>query len=430
MFGLHKTPACGRLLTRMAMRLRRDIAFWALAVMLGALLFASSAPSPLYVVYQAQWEFSAITLTSVFAVYALALLGALLVVGSISDHIGRRPVLFAALAVQVVAMLVFAGATGVGWLFAARILQGLATGTAMGALSAALLDLQPRSKPRLGALLGVVAPLTGLALGALAAGLLVDYGPAPTRLVFWLLFAAFAIATLAALAIPETVRRDGAWRRAMRPRLAVPRQMRPAFVAALPCLTATWALGGLILSLGASLTAGVLDQDSHLAGGLPIFVMAAVSAVASIRLRTTAPRATARGGLVGLIAGVGLALGALSAESSVLFLIGAAIAGLGFGPAFAGVFRALSEAAPADQRAALISSILAVAYLAFSLPAVAAGVAVSDLGLRETAEIYGGVLIALAALALVLSGNLDDSPAEVAVPSGAADAGCVEGSGG
>src|SRR3954469_3716386 len=87
--------------------------FWILAVVLGTLLFASSVPSPLYVVYQREWGFSAITLTSVFAVYALALLGALLVVGSISDHIGRRPTLLAALAVQIVAMLAFAGADGV-----------------------------------------------------------------------------------------------------------------------------------------------------------------------------------------------------------------------------------------------------------------------------------------------------------------------------
>src|SRR5947199_3647334 len=85
--------------------------------------FASSAPSPLYVVYQAKWGFSTITLTSVFAVYALALLGALLVAGSLSDHLGRRPVLLGALIVEIVAMLAFAGAQGVAWLFAARILQ-------------------------------------------------------------------------------------------------------------------------------------------------------------------------------------------------------------------------------------------------------------------------------------------------------------------
>ena len=64
----------------------------------------------------------------------------------------------------------------------------------MGAISAALLDLQPRDRKPLGALMGAVSPLTGLALGALAAGLLVDYGPDPTRFVFWLLVAAFVIA--------------------------------------------------------------------------------------------------------------------------------------------------------------------------------------------------------------------------------------------
>jgi MFS family permease len=395
----------------------RNRAFWILVFVLAALLFASSVPSPLYVVYQEQWDFSAITLTGVFAVYALALLGALLVVGSISDHVGRRPTLLAALLVEIVAMLAFATADGVGWLFAARILQGLATGTAMGALSAALLDLQPRSRPWLGGLMGAVAPMMGLALGALSAGLLVDYGPDPTRLVFWLLLASFVLAAFALLAVPETVGRDGRWRGALRPRLAVPSSMRGPFLAAIPCVVATWALGGLILSLGGSLTAGVLGQSSHLAAGLPIFIMTGVSAITAVRLRETSARATARGGLVALIAGVAVALVALAVESNVLFLAGGAIAGLGFGPAFAGVFRVLSGLAPVDQRAALISSVLTVSYLAFSLPAIAAGAAVADLGLRETAEIYGGTLIALAALALALSGRLDDVPRREPIPS-------------
>src|SRR5215218_5284318 len=217
-------------------RVERQTAFWILAVIFGALLFASAVPSPLYVVYQQQWDFSEITLTSIFAVYALALLGALLVVGSISDHIGRRPTLLAALAVEVVAMLAFAAADGVGWLFAARILQGAATGTAMGAISAALLDLQPRSKPWLGALTGAVGPMVRLALGALSAGLLVDYGPDPTRLVFWLLVASFAVASLAVLAMPETVDADRRWRGALRPRVAVPSEMRAAFAASVPSL--------------------------------------------------------------------------------------------------------------------------------------------------------------------------------------------------
>ena len=400
------------------MTMRTTTAFWTMATVLMALLFASAVPSPLYVVYQDEWGFSSITLTSVFAVYAIALLAALLVFGSISDHIGRRPTLIAALVLEIVAMVAFAGAEGVGWLFVARTLQGIATGTAMGAISAALLDLQPSNRPALGALMGAVSPLTGLALGALAAGLLVDYGPDPTRFVFWLLIAGFVVALLAVFAIPETVVRDGRWRSSLRPQVAVPPEMKSAFVAAVPSLAASWALGGLILSLGASLTAGVLGESSHLAGGLPIFVMAGISALASIWLRDVAPRRTARGGLLALIAGVAVCLAALAAESSALFLIGGAIAGLGFGPAFAGVFRSLSLRAPADGRAALLSAVYVVSYLAFSVPAIIAGAAVTQLGLRDTAEIYGLALIAIAVVALALSANLEEPEAAPPAPIG------------
>jgi MFS family permease len=391
-----------------AVTLGRSGAFWSLAVILGLLLFASSAPSPLYVVYQAEWGFSAITLTSVFAVYAVGLLAALVVAGSVSDHAGRRPTLLIALAIEIVGMLLFAEAQGVAWLFAARTLQGVATGIAMGAISAALLDLQPDASPRLGALLGVAAPLAGLAAGALGAGLLVQHAPDPTRLVYWLLLGAFMMAIVVAAAIPETVRRDGPWLHALRPGIAVPASLRVAFVATIPCLMASWALGGLVLSLGPSLTASVLGNTSHVAGGLPIFIMAGVSALASVGLRDAHARSTARGGLAALIVGIVLTLLSLHLGSLALFLAGAATAGLGFGPAFAGAFRALSNRAAADQRAGLVSAILAVSYLAFSLPAVAAGAAVTAIGLHATADVYGIVLIVIAALALVLSRQLQD----------------------
>jgi MFS family permease len=393
-------------------RIGRRAAFWLLALTLGLLLFASSAPSPLYVVYQSSWGFSAITLTSVFAVYAVALLATLVTAGSVSDHVGRRPALLVALGIEIAGMILFAEAQDVDWLFAARTLQGVATGIAMGAISAALLDLQPDDNPRLGALVGVAAPLSGLAVGALTSGLLVQFAPDPTRLVYWLLLGGFALAVLLAIAIPETVRRDGDWIRTMRPKVAVPRSLRGAFIAAIPCLVATWALGGLVLALGPSLTAGVLDDGSHVAGGLPIFVMAGISAIASVWLRESHARSTARGGLVALIAGVGLVLVALHYGSIALFLGGSAIAGLGFGPAFAGAFRSLTTRAPEDQRASFVSSILTVAYLAFSLPAVAAAIAVTQIGLHETAEIYGIALIALAAVALGLSRALEDPQAQ------------------
>src|SRR6201986_2442191 len=122
--------------------LSRGVGFWLLAVVLGLLVFASSAPSPLYGVYQQKWQFSATTLTAIFAVYALALIVTLLVVGPLSDYVGRRPVIVAALVVEIGAVSMFLAASGVGWLYGARILQGCAVGAATSALSAALIDLQ------------------------------------------------------------------------------------------------------------------------------------------------------------------------------------------------------------------------------------------------------------------------------------------------
>ena len=390
--------------------LGRTASFWLLAATLCLLLFASSAPSPLYVVYQAEWSFSAITLTSVFAVYALALLASLVTAGSVSDHVGRRPTLLVALVIELGGMLLFAEARGVGWLFAARIVQGVATGIAMGTITASLIDLEPGRRPRLGATIGVAAPLAGLALGALAAGLLVQYGPDPTRLIFWLLAAAFVLAILVALAVPETVEDRGRWAHSLKPRLSIPPAVRGDFVRALPCMVATWALGGLILSLGPSVTAGVLGNTSHVVGALPIFVMTGISAIASVRLREAHPKTTAQAGLTALAIGVALALLAITDKSTGLFLVATAVVGLGFGPAFAGAFRTLAAQAPIDHRAGLVSSILAVAYLAFSLPAVAAGVAVTKFGLRQTTEVYGAALILVAVIALALSRQLQDPP--------------------
>jgi MFS family permease len=397
----------------------RAASFWGLALTGSLLLFASSAPSPLYVVYQDQWGFSDTVLTSVFAVYALALLAALLTVGSVSDHIGRRPTLRFALVLEIVAMALFAEAGNVGGLFAARALQGFATGVAMGAISAALIDLQPIDSPRRGALVGAVAPLSGLAVGALGAGLLVEYGPDPTHLVFWLLTGVFALALAFAAAIPEPVATHERLRRRMlRPNVEVPPSLRGAFLATIPCLVASWALGGLVLSLGASLTADVLGDGSHLVGGLPIFIMAGLSAVASVWMRNMHARTTARGGLAALMLGVAVVLASIQLNSLGLFLAGSAIAGLGFGPAFAGAFRALSNQAPIDHRGALVSAILVVSYLAFSLPAVIAGTAVGVFGLEATAKVYGLALIAIAAVALALSGRMRDPQSEgVAGPS-------------
>ena len=147
--------------TRSGVRLRRlpllpdRAAFYLQASIAVAFLAASSAPTPLYAAYQAAWHFSPITTTVVFGVYALAVLAALLVVGSLSDHIGRRPVLLTSIALQAASMLVFTTAGSVSALMAARIVQGIATGAALGAVGAGILDID-RAK---GTITNAVAPI-------------------------------------------------------------------------------------------------------------------------------------------------------------------------------------------------------------------------------------------------------------------------------
>ena len=378
------------------MRASRPVSFWLLAVVLFALLFAAGAPSPLYVVYESRWDFSAIVLTAVFAVYALALLVALLVTGRLSDYLGRRPVLAAGLVFQVAAMVAFLLAEGVAMLFVARTLQGVATGIATAALSAWLLDLEPRERPGVGSVVAAVAPLAGLALGALASGFLVQYGPDPLRLVFWLLLGAYLLALLALPAIEDVATRRPGWRGSLKPEVRVPPAARSLFAASAPVLVAAWALGGLYLSLGPSLAISLLGSESHVAGGLVIVALAGTGALVSALTHAVEPRLLVARASLALLVGIAITLVAVATGSTVLLYLGSTVAGAGFGPAFAGVFRSLAPLAPPEGRSGLVAAIYIVSYLAFSVPAVAAGVALTHYDLADTTYGYGAVLIALA----------------------------------
>jgi MFS family permease len=327
----------------------------------------------------------------------------LLTVGGLSDHVGRRPLLAAALLGDAAAMAVFLAADGVGWLVAARVVQGLATGAGLGVISAYLVDLQPPANTTLGALLNSVGSSVGLALGSLGAGLVLQLVPHhPTTWVFALLAAVLVLGAAAVPALPETVdRRPGALA-SLRPRVAVPHQARAAFRRAVPALLATWAMGGLYLALGPSLAAGVLHARSHLVGGLVVTALMTTAGIASAAVRSARPARMMSGGAAVLAVGTTATLVALDAGSLAGFLAASAVAGLGFGAAFLGVIRSLSALARPHERAGLFASLFVVSYLAFSLPAVVAGVEVERFGLRGTATAYGAGIVALALMAAVL----------------------------
>jgi hypothetical protein len=378
--------------------LPRAAAFWLVAGAFFLLFFAAAAPSPLYGVYQAQWRFSAATLTAVFAAYALLLLVTLLVFGSVSDYLGRRRVILAGLAMGAGACGLFLAADGVGLLFAARAMSGAAVGTATSALAAALIDLQPEGS-RHAPVVTTAASMLGLAAGGLGTSALVQYGPAPTHLVWWLLLGAFTVAAVAVLALPETAPGRPGVLASLRLRAAVPRQARGTFAMALPCLIAVWMISGFYLSLGPSLAAQVLRSPDLLWGGLVIFLLAGIGAATTVVFRGASGHTAMLAGCLALLAGAVVTLAAIEMTSAAAFLAGTAVAGAGFGTAMLGAFRAISALAAPGQRASLIAAYFIVSYAAFSIPVVAAGVATTHVGLHQTALVYCAAIAALAAVA-------------------------------
>ena len=367
-----------------------------LAITLLTFLAASSAPTPLYHLYQEGLHFSAGMLTLIFGVYALSLLAALLTVGSLSDHLGRKPVIFAALVLNMLAMLLFINEASVAWLIAARTLQGFATGMATAVLGAALLDTDRQQGP----LVNSVAPLLGMACGAMGSSLLVEFAPLPTQLIYWALLALMLVQAVYVWRLPESVSRIPGAFASLRPTLHVPPQARRALWLSLPVDVAVWAMGGFYLSLAPSLVRTATGSTSNLIGGGLVAVLTLSGALMIFSLRNRPADKVLRLGAGLLAIGVALILTAVHSASLPLFFIATLIAGSGFGAGFLGALRSVVPLALPHERAGLMSAFYVLSYLAFCLPSLLAGNLIRSFGLIATTDGYGAVLILLALSAL------------------------------
>jgi MFS family permease len=382
-----------------AVRIPPGAAFYVVASITLAFLAGSSAPTPLYALYKDQWGFSSTMLTLVFGIYAIGVLASLLVVGRLSDHVGRRPVLIAAALVQAFAMMLFATAHGLEDLLVARIVQGLSAGAALAAVGAGLLDLD---KSR-GAVANAVAPMLGTGLGGVIAGLMVQFLPHPMHLVYVVLGAVFIAQAIGVFFIDETaILRPGALA-SLRPTIHVPAHVRGAMLVAVPVLIAVWALGGFYASLGPVLVKTLAGSRSILLGGVALFVLAGSGALAVAALQKHDARSMLHIGMVALIAGVAIVLGAVTLHALVLFLAGSAVAGIGFGAGFQGALRSVISRIEPHERAGVLSVLFVVSYLSLGIPAIAAGYQLSHHhgDIVQISHELGITVVTLAVLALI-----------------------------
>ena len=357
----------------------RQVAFWLLAAVLTITMLGTTLPTPLYVIYQGQWHFSAVVVTVTFAVYAAAVLAALLLAGRSSDQAGRKPVLAVALASSTLSTIVFILAPDVGALFAGRILSGLSAGLMTGTATAALTELVPARASRRASLVATAANMGGLGLGPLIAGLFAQYAPHPTTLVFEVYLAMLAAAGLCLLLVPETVspRRRPALRFAG---LGIPERGRSEFIAAGTAAFAAFALLGLFSALAPTFLSGVLHEASHAVQGGVVFLLLAVGTLTQLLLARFNSRPVMTAGLGLFLAALALIAAALSQASMTLFLAGTITGGIAVGAIFLGSLATANRLAPPGQRGQVISTYFVLCYCGLIIPVIGVGVASEFIG--------------------------------------------------
>lgn len=388
--------------TMLSMPLRSHAGFRITLAGMAVMMAGASAPSPFYPSLQQEIGFSAATLTGIFAVYTVALLISLLVTGSLSDHVGRRPVISVGFVLMALSLLLFWQAGDVAGLMVARTLQGIAAGLLLSALSAAVVDLEPRDRPGSASVWNSVIPLGGLAVGALISGILMDVTEMAEADVFGTLVVAYVLFAAVIWLIPETApRHEGVWA-SLRPRVGVPATAAKAFWRSAPAVVAGWATGGLYLSLGAPIVRHVFGAEDHVTQAGVVALLCAAGAVACYLARGHSSRQVTLYGTSALSIGTALTLLAIGWQSLPAYLAALIIAGTGFGTCFYGVLRSIVPVVRPDERGELFASLFTLSYLAFGLPTLLAGMAVGIFGLTSTTLGYGALIVLFSATAGLL----------------------------
>lgn len=378
------------------------------ACLLGGAVFAvcmtgTTLPTPLYPLYQQKFGFSELTVTVVYAVYAFAVIGALLLAGNASDAVGRRPVLLWGLACAAASAVCFLLASDIAWLYAGRLLSGLSAGLFTGAATAYVMESAPPGRASRATFVATAVNMGGLGCGPLLAGVLAEYAPWPLRLPYAVHLTLVACSVAVLLWLPETVRNLRPLRTVRPQRPGVPPHVRAVFGPAATAAFVGFALFGVFTSVSPAFLAQYLGVTDHAVSGAVVATaffasIAGQTAVGRVGVGRSLPL-----GCAGLLAGFALLAGALHWDSLPLVVPSALVGGVGQGLAFRGALTAVSRASPPDRRAAVISSLFVVAYAGISVPVIGVGLLAEPLGLENAGLVF---IACMAVLVISAAGYL------------------------
>ena len=363
-------------------------------------MVGTTLPTPLYPLYQQALGLDPLAITIVFAIYALGVIAGLMLFGRLSDAVGRKGVLRAALLLSLASALAFAIAKDLPTIYLARVLSGFSAGIFTGSGTAYLVELAAPALRARAATLAVAANMGGLGLGTLLSGMLGQYAPWPLHLTYLVDAGLVALALIALSFAPETVIATGTFRLSLQ-RLRIPPEVRAVFVPAAIAGTCGFAVAGLFSAVAPSFLARAIGQSNHAHAGLLVFVLMGTTAFGQIVVSRFERRRALQVGTALLLAGVGL-LGLGLAQRAEWLLFAAALVdgfgqGLGIGSGLAEINARLTHA-----RGEVGSAYFVLIYLGLAFPVVGVGVLADVAGLERAAGAFCWVVAGALAGALAL----------------------------
>ncbi|WP_076820735.1 MFS transporter [Pseudofrankia asymbiotica] len=381
----------------------RRVAFVVGSATLILTFVASGTPIPLYSTYRLEDGISNSGLALTTVVYFTMTALSLLLLGRLSNHLGRRPVGIAALLCSIAGGLVLMHVAALPMLVVGRALQGIACGVASSALGSYVIDTAPEAPRWLAALITSIVPPLAVPLGALLSGAIVEYGPAPRVLTYTIVVCALAVGVALLLACPESVgRRDtSAARRTLRPQVRVPPGARRPLLVVGMVAVATWSLGGFFQAFAPGLTADRLGTENTFVVALVFASLSVLSPVGGVLTGRLRPAPSVCLGL-GVFATCAVIVAiAVRSGTIVPFLVASFVAGVGQGIAATGGMRGLLARTSADDRAGVLASVFLISYCAAAVPGLITSRLAGHVSLVHITFGYTVLVVVASALAML-----------------------------
>ncbi|MFF4343287.1 MFS transporter [Kitasatospora sp. NPDC001540] len=377
---------------------RRSGGYLGAAAAFAVCMAGTTLPTPLYGLYQERIGFSELMVTVVFAVYALGVIGVLLLVGNVSDAVGRRPVLLVGLGCAAASAVVFLAEQGLAWLFAGRLLSGFAAGLFTGTATAYVLELAPPGRRGRAGFAATAANMGGLGCGPLLAGLLAQYAARPLTLPFAVHLVLLALSFAVVRALPESVPGARPLRAARPRRPSLPAEVRGVFLPAAVAAFAGFSLLGVFTSVTPAFLAEEVGVHNHAVVGLVVASAFFASTVGQLLVPKLGARRALPLGCLVLIGGLGLLALSLATDALAPLVLAALVGGAGQGMALRGAVGEVAAAAPEAHRGGVLSLLFVVAYLGISIPVIGVGLLDGPLGLPDAGLVFTACMAVLAAV--------------------------------